>query len=251
MSFQPQAVAARFEAQLARFGSEERAEHEKAYLKSDVAFLGTPVPQIRRLARALRAELGDLDHDRVCGLAEALWSVPVHERRVGAVELLVLYRPALRPEGLRTVEGFLRSAGTWALVDALAERVAGDLIERHPELAGTLDGWAADPDRWLRRAALLALMPGLRRGGGDFARFARYADTMLDEKEFFIRKAIGWVLRETGKQRPGLVYAWLAPRAARVAGVTVREAVKYLGAGEQEALLAAYRDRRPLTTEPA
>jgi 3-methyladenine DNA glycosylase AlkD len=51
---------------------------------------------------------------------------------------------------------------------------------------------------------------------------------MLDEKEFFIRKAIGWVLREAGKTRPDEVYEWLAPRVDRASGVTLREAVKYL-----------------------
>jgi 3-methyladenine DNA glycosylase AlkD len=51
---------------------------------------------------------------------------------------------------------------------------------------------------------------------------------MLGEQEFFIRKAIGWVLRETAKSRPDEVYEWLAPRIDRASGVTVREAVKYL-----------------------
>ena len=51
---------------------------------------------------------------------------------------------------------------------------------------------------------------------------------MLEEREFFIRKAIGWVLREAGKRRPDDVAAWLAPRTDRASGVTMREAVKYL-----------------------
>jgi 3-methyladenine DNA glycosylase AlkD len=67
---------------------------------------------------------------------------------------------------------------------------------------------------------------------------------MLDESEFFIRKAIGWVLRETGKRRPDEVYAWLAPRTARASGVTMREAVKHLGAARGEALMRAYREKR-------
>ena len=66
---------------------------------------------------------------------------------------------------------------------------------------------------------------------------------MLDEREFFIRKAIGWVLRETGKLRPDLVREWLAPRIDRVAGLTLREAVKYLPPDDREALMAAYRTR--------
>jgi 3-methyladenine DNA glycosylase AlkD len=68
---------------------------------------------------------------------------------------------------------------------------------------------------------------------------------MLAEKEFFIRKAIGWILRETAKRRPELVVGWLAPRTHRASGVTMREAVKPLPADVREQLLAAYREKRP------
>ncbi len=132
----------------------------------------------------------------------------------------------------------------WALVDGLVADIAGALVARHPELGDVLDRWAVDADFWVRRAALLALLVPLRRGNGDFERFCRYADAMLEEREFFIRKAIGWVLREVGKSSPGLVYAWLAPRRDRVSGVTLREAVKYLNPERRERLMAAYRGRR-------
>jgi 3-methyladenine DNA glycosylase AlkD len=68
---------------------------------------------------------------------------------------------------------------------------------------------------------------------------------MLDEREFFIRKAIGWVLREVGKKRPAEVAAWLAPRTGRASGVTMREAVRYLPAADADRLMTAYRERRP------
>ena len=102
-----------------------------------------------------------------------------------------------------------------------------------------LDRWASDDDLWIRRSALLAHLEPLRAGGGDFARFGRYADQMLDEREFFIRKAIGWILRDTARKRPDLVFEWLLPRAARAAGLTVREAVKPLAPEQREAILAA------------
>ncbi len=140
----------------------------------------------------------------------------------------------------------LRSSGTWALVDGLAVNVAGGLVERYPELTATLDRWATDTDFWLRRSALLALLRPLRRGGGDFDRFARYADQMVTEREFFIRKAIGSVLRETAKTRPALVSAWLGPRVHRASGVTVREAVKPLPPDLRIRLLAGYREKRPV-----
>jgi 3-methyladenine DNA glycosylase AlkD len=117
--------------------------------------------------------------------------------------------------------------------------VAGPLAERHAEVGVVLDRWAGDHDFWLRRAALLALLGSLRRGEGDFERFARYADAMLEDKEFFVRKAIGWVLRETARKRPGLVCTWLLPRAARASGVTIREAIKPLSEQQRAAVLAA------------
>jgi 3-methyladenine DNA glycosylase AlkD len=195
------------------------------------------------VAAAFAREHLGLGRTEVVGVVEGLWAQPVHEQRMAAVELLDLYGPLLQPGDLPLVERLIREARTWALVDPLAHTVAGALMERFPELAGELDRWATDDDLWVRRSALLALLKPLRRGEGDFDRFARYADGMLEEREFFVRKAIGWVLRETGKERPELVARWLRPRAARASGVTVREAVKHLPRAEGAAILRAHRDR--------
>jgi 3-methyladenine DNA glycosylase AlkD len=121
-------------------------------------------------------------------------------------------------------------------VDVLAEDVIGRLLVAHREAAASLDRWALDDDFWVRRAALLSLLEPLR-AGAPFVRFAGYADAMLDEKEFFIRKAIGWVLRETGKRRPEEVYEWLLPLARRASGITLREAVKYLEPAQRKEVL--------------
>jgi 3-methyladenine DNA glycosylase AlkD len=138
----------------------------------------------------------------------------------------------------------VRESRTWALVDGLAGDVLGDLVRRDPDGVSTiLDRWAADGDFWVRRASLLAELRPIR-DGANLDRFLLRAEPMLDEKEFFIRKAIGWVLREAGKRRPGAVAAWLAPRTHRASGVTMREAVKYLPASDAERLMRAYRERR-------
>jgi 3-methyladenine DNA glycosylase AlkD len=154
--------------------------------------------------------------------------------------VLDLFADRLGAADAPLLERLLRESRTWALVDGLAASVVGVLVEREPAAMGpVLDRWATDDDFWLRRSALLALLVPLRRGGGDFDRFARYADAMLEEKEFFIRKAIGSVLRDTGRKRPQLVHDWLLPRAARASGVTVREAVKPLSDDQRAAILAA------------
>jgi 3-methyladenine DNA glycosylase AlkD len=154
---------------------------------------------------------------------------------MAATFLLEAYPELVRPSDLALLERLVRESKTWALVDGLAGDVSGALLVRHPNAAAKLDRWAGDFDFWVRRAALLAQIQPLR-AGAPFERFGRYADAMLEEKEFFIRKAIGWVLRETGKTRPEEVFQWLAPRKDRVSGVTMREAVKYLKPEQQRAL---------------
>jgi 3-methyladenine DNA glycosylase AlkD len=219
------------DAAIRRAGSPARAAQEKRYLKSALAFYGCGVPAVRREVKALWRAHGPFERAALVALALALWRAPVHERRVAAVELLVLGVAALTPADVPVVERLLREARTWALVDGLAPAVVGSMYLAHPAALGKiLDRWARDDDFWLRRAALLALLLPLRAGGGDRARFSRYADAMLEEQEFFIRKAIGWILREISKRDPAWVAAWLAPRAARCSGVTWREAVKYLPA---------------------
>ena len=231
-------LAARIDAKLRSLGTPERAEHEQRYLKTDLEHYGATIWAIRRAVEDEAAAQPSPTRGRLLDAVQTLWATGVFDCRAAAVELLVLRSDLLGPEDLGLVERLIRESGTWALVDGLAPRVAGALVERQPELASTLDRWAADKDFWVRRAALLALLPPLQRGDGDFGRFSRYADAMLEEREFFIRKAIGWVLRETSKKRPALVYDWIGPRAARASGVTVREAVKYLSEAQREDVIS-------------
>lgn len=221
----------------------ERAEHEKAYLKSSREHYGTSVPAIRSIAKAVGRQHPGIEHDDLVATVRSLWSMPAHEDRMVAVELLEVYADRLAAADMALVEQMLRESGTWALVDGLAASVAGRLVEHHPELGEVLDRWSVDDDFWIRRSALLALLVPLRRGDGDFDRFARYADAMLEEKELFVRKAIGWVLRDTARKRPTIVSDWLLPRAGRASGVTLREAVKPLSVPQQEAIIS-HKSRR-------
>ena len=201
---------------------------------------------MRQTVRALKRQHAGLDRQALLALVAILWSRPVFERRMMAVLLLEAFQSLLRPADMKLLERLIRQSKTWAFVDELAIAIVGPLVERSPEVLRVIDRWAEDEDFWLRRSAMLALLRPLRRGDGDFRRFARYADRMLGEREFFIRKSIGWILRETGKPRPDLVYAWLLPRATRASGVTVREAVKYLSSAQRAGVLAAHQSaKRP------
>ena len=236
-------------------GTRERAEQEKRYLKSDLEFFGVTVPAIRRELGAFTGSNRGIGRAEVLGVVGRMWAPfdpdaigtqdrrPVHELRMGSVLLLEGFAGMLLPDDAALIERMIRESKTWAYVDNLAASVMGPLVEANPGLMETLDRWAEDEDFWVRRSAMLALLLPLREGRGDLERFFRYADSMLDEREFFIRKAIGWVLRETSKKRPAEVREYLASRIGRVSGLTLREGAKRLPEGEREALLEAYRAR--------
>ena len=174
-----------------------------------------------------------------------LFARRIHELK-GVAILLLQYRVTLlEPSDIGWLEQMLRRSYTWAYVDALAIHVVGPLVERYPhQLEESIDTWAGDGDFWIRRSALLALLLPLRRGAGDWRRFVTYADSMLEERQFFIRKAIGWILREVSKKDPDRVSKFVGRRIDRISGVTFREAVKYLDTDARAELSDRYAASR-------
>lgn len=235
-------LARSIETELRQRGTRERAAGEKQYLKSDLHFLGSTLADIRRVTREASVR-HQLQLEGALGLAEELWSRPVFERRMAAAILLEFHAGQLRSADLSLIERLIRESRTWALVDVLAGDVVGEMALRL-RIGRTLDRWARDDDFWVRRSSLLAELKPLKNGA-PFEPFARRADAMLDETEFFIRKAIGWVLRETSKKRPDEVFGWIGPRTHRASGVTMREVVKYLDAERAGRLMRAYKAGRP------
>lgn len=236
-------VAERVDHELRALGDPSRAVGERAYLKSDLDFFGVKLAEIRRIARVTWHAHRSTGRSGLVALAEELWHVPIFERRMAAAILLELGVAELGIDDLPLLERLIRESRTWALVDWLAGDVVATMRASDSAVEPTLARWSTDADFWVRRAALLGHLRRVR-AGEPLGPFADYADAMLDEREFFIRKAIAWVLREAGKRRPDEVAAWLSPRTHRASGVTMREAVKYLPAADSERLLFAYREKR-------
>jgi len=244
LDLDPMGAADEISAELRVLGTPARAESERAYLKSDLEFYGTSVPHMRTvIKRFLRARPG-LTHDELIATCRALWApvgpLAIHERRAAAVMLLGERPALLSVDDLVMIEQFIRESKTWAYVDTLAGDVVARLAAVDQATLAVLDRWLVDDDFWIRRSAVLALRH-LLRDGRELNRFFRYADTLLPEKEFFIRKVLGWVARETGRRYPDDVSAWLRRNQSRMNGVTIREAVKYLPDGDE--VLALWKAR--------
>lgn len=224
-------------AALVAVGSAERAVNEKAYLKSELDFLGSDMPAIRKVAKVVIVRVRMADSVSMRPLVVALWGTRVHELRAVAMFVLEANADMLGARDLPLLTRLLRESRSWAYLDWICFKVAAPMLPRVPLLRRTLPRWARDDDFWMRRAALLTLLPGLKDGTVPFTAFVALAVPMLGEREFFIRKALGWVLREVSKSNPAPVTEFLRAHRADVSGLTLREGTKYLPARERRALL--------------
>lgn len=236
-----EAALGELQAALSARATPARAESEKRYLKSELTFLGVTVPEIRRAAKAFARAHPELERKSLRALAELAWSREVHEFRSVAIGILEARAQALTPADLRWLIELVRRSNTWAHVDWLAIKVIGAVVAAHPGSEGALDRWSTDASFWVRRTALLALHDPLARGEGDFDHFARLAAPLLGERELFIRKAIGWVLRATSKKRPALTTRFVEAHARAMSALTFREATRHLPSAQVERLAARRR----------
>lgn len=238
MAIDVEAASRELRSALSRGATRERAAGAKKYLKSTLTFLGANVPAIRREAKAFVRSHPDLTGRDLEALSRRLWDSDVHELRSVAIGILELAGAVLRARDAKWLIALVRRADTWAHVDWLSVKVMGPLVEREPRLQKSLDAWAHDPNFWVRRTALLAFHDALAAGRGDFEHFERIAAPLLTEREFFIRKAIGWVLRATVRRGPERAVGFVERHAREMSPLTFREATRNLPPPEQRRLRA-------------
>ncbi|WP_436789273.1 DNA alkylation repair protein [Yinghuangia sp. YIM S10712] len=240
----PADLAAQVDEALAALADPVRAEGAKRYLRSDLKHYGVAVPDIRAEVRARRQAHPALTHTDVVAVARVLWKPPVHETRLAACLWLEAYADRLVADDTRLLGDLIGESGTWALVDVLAGSVAARLLLRLPETEPAYRAWAAQEEMWLRRAGVLAFLLPVRSAETYprwFPVFTEIADPLLVDTRFFVRKAVGWVLREASKHHPDDVVDWVARRLDRISGLTLREALKRVAEEQKAPLVRAHR----------
>jgi 3-methyladenine DNA glycosylase AlkD len=203
-----------------------RAPGQQAYMKSALPFLGVRVPEVRRVVRGVVRELGVSEAGPLVAAASTLWDQATHrEERYAATALLGL--PGVRGDlALAPLyEHMARTGAWWDHVDELAHRV-GELHDAHPEpTAALVRAWSVDELLWVRRLAILGQLGRKERTDVDL--LAEVIEPNVADQELFIRKAIGWALREAAYVDPGWVRSFVD--AHDLSPLSRREALKRIG----------------------
>ncbi len=210
----------------------ENAASMSAYMKIGVrgdpnVMLGVKKPIAKELHRELKRRYPPADREALVAQVGALWAPHVREMKYAALEPARAFRKKLTTAELPFLERIIREGAWWDLVDAAAAWLVAPLYLRaRSEVRPTLDRWRASEHLWLRRSVLLAHL-GHRERTDSAALFADI-EALAHEKDFFIRKAIGWVLREYSRTEPELVRDFLQSHRARLSGLSFREGTKQL-----------------------
>ncbi|WP_299954088.1 DNA alkylation repair protein [uncultured Modestobacter sp.] len=206
-------------------GDPERGRGMQAYLKTTEPCLGVRLPEVRRHARAAAATHPPATPAELERAARQLWrEAAAREERYAAIALtgLPIARGAL--ELLPLHEEMITTGAWWDLVDGVQPRVR-DLLLAHPaQLRPVLQSWARSPDRWLRRSAVTAQLGAKART--DTALLSEVIEVNAGDPEFFVRKAIGWALRDLATTDPAWVRRFLAGH--ELSPLSRREAGKHL-----------------------
>ncbi len=206
-----------------------RAPAMHAYMRAQFAFLGIATPARRAaLAPVLRAHQ-QLSHDDLMECVQTLWSLPEREYQYAALDLLSHFGDRLGSADIDALLELARQKAWWDTVDALAS-VVGRILRAaraaDADCQQRVDRALRDPCLWVRRIAMLHQLGW--RGDTDTARLFAYANALAPETDFFIRKAIGWALRDYARHDPAAVRAFLSEQGERLSGLSRREAAKHL-----------------------
>jgi 3-methyladenine DNA glycosylase AlkD len=158
-------------------------------------------------------------------IVKALWELPEREFQAIGIQILQKFKKSLCEDDIKHIEGLITTKSWWDTVDPLSTWLCGEYFLLFPENKGKItQQWVSGSNLWLKRAALLFQLK--YKDKTDTSLLEVYIRRLAQEKEFFIRKAIGWVLREYSKTEPEWVRSFL--RNNEVSSLSFREAKKYI-----------------------
>ncbi|MET3921736.1 DNA alkylation repair protein [Arthrobacter sp. UYEF20] len=204
-----------------------RAAGAQAYMKSEMPSLGVRVPEVRRIVKAAATELPPGPLGELKSTVLELWrGASWREERYAAIDLTGLRLAAGELSMLPVYEEIIRSGAWWDLVDGVSHRLCALLQAHREDLTPVLRRWSTDEDFWIRRASITAQLGA--KAATDTALLRDVIEANLADREFFIRKAIGWALRDYSATEPDWVRAFVKRHRTELSPLSRKEALRKL-----------------------
>jgi 3-methyladenine DNA glycosylase AlkD len=200
-----------------------------AYMRGQFAFLGVKAPAVKGAVRDALAGAGrPVDEDEVVSAIDALWDKPEREYRYAGCALAARFAPRASPALVDAAGRWITTDPWWDTCDPLARGAVGQVARRNPGVRATMDRWLHGVDVWLVRAAIIHM--GSWKEAIDREWVFAACLTQAGHPDFFVRKAIGWILRDLAWVDPASVVAFVeGPGGPVLSGLSKREALRNVG----------------------
>jgi 3-methyladenine DNA glycosylase AlkD len=220
-------LAQSLRAELAKRSNADKARAMQAYMKSAMPYYGVNLPELRAICKRVFNEYPITSCDRWQRAVMRLWrQAKFREERYAAIELLAskAHRECWTPQLMPALEEMVVTGAWWDLVDGIAH-VFGGLLRKHPkQIRPVMRAWSTDENLWKRRTSIICQLTFKR--DTDLKLLYANIEPNLADREFFIRKAIGWALRQYAWTDPKEVARYVAAHEAELSGLSRREALK-------------------------
>lgn len=198
------------------------------YIGTRLRSLGIRAPEIHAMAREFSASHRNAELEEVHTVADELWHSGIFEARSLAASILMRFRRRLDKNSFELISGWYDDVDNWANCDAVSVFVLAEFMFRDDDITLRVSEWVKSPNPWKRRGAVTSTIPANRKGMSDAETVLGMVRSLLDDDEYFVKKSLGWVLRELGKSRPEIVASFLTEHGNRLSKEQLRKAVKYI-----------------------
>lgn len=202
----------------------EQAIQMSAYMKNRFSFFGIKSPERRKLTGEWQKTFTISSESELLNLSNELWKLEQREFQYVACDSLKKHKNLLTLNSLSTLKNLICTKSWWDTVDVIASHPVGQIVLNFPECGETMDSWINDENMWVRRTAILHQLQF--KTETNEKRLFRYCEKCMEEKEFFICKAIGWALRQYSYINMEAVLDFVRKNEERLSLLSTREALK-------------------------
>lgn len=208
--------------------SREYAEGAQRYMKSKMPYYGVSSPVKKKIDSKIKKEYKLESFDEWYSVVKELWdNAKFREERYASMTILKQYKEYHTLKIVPLVEHMIVTGAWWDFIDEISPKVVGDLLKKYPkEMGKTLKSWNNSKHMWLRRASILAQLKF--KEDTDTKLLGDFIKRTMHEKEFFIRKSIGWALREYSKTNKKWVREFIEKNKEELSNLSIREGSKYI-----------------------
>lgn len=215
--------------QLSILSDSSLAQANKSYFKSHYDFYGVSKKQINDLGKKIKRQWKDTTLNELEIVLSELQSSMFHEEKTLAIVLATNFITLFESKHVGSIFfNWIAQSQTWDHVDEISICLVGEFVYRNPILFNDLFQWSKHSYLWIQRASLISYLPSIRRKSSNLTILKNICSSLVEEEDFFIRKAIGWVLRELSEKEPDETINILRSISQKASKLTIREATRKL-----------------------